>query len=87
MLWRTWLLPKLLRWEELFLLAAEKASRSSLNHSSLALSLLLTRRCSSCTELINPHLTANAHNWLAATKADSMHTIKSLSCSLLTLSW
>ena len=49
MLWRTWLLPKLLRWEEAFLLAAEKASRSSLNHSSLALSLLLTNRCSSCT--------------------------------------
>ena len=46
--WRTWLLPKLLRWEELFRAAAEKASRSSRNHSSLAPSRLLTSRCSSC---------------------------------------
>ena len=36
--WRTWPLPKLAGWEELCLLAAERASRSSLNHSSRALS-------------------------------------------------
>ena len=71
MLCSTWLLPKLLRWEEPLRLAAEKASRSSLNHSSLALSLLLTSRCSSCTQSSNLLGNPQNHQDISVSMTDS----------------